>query len=102
MYYTPSEIFSLMKDHPDWAVRNDGGVAANCSSCGQFFYGIDATNPGVRAHVHETIRRPVQDWKFDVLKINFCMPLVCWMGISMQCVFHQTQGRPGIQPYHYH
>jgi Melibiase len=61
----------LADEHPDWVIRNDGGVAANSSHCGKFFYGLDATNPEVLVHVHETVRRAVQDWKFNVLKIDF-------------------------------
>lgn len=61
----------VVRDHPDWVIRNDAGVAANSSNCGKFFYGLDATNPAVRQHVHKSIRRAVQDWGFNVLKIDF-------------------------------
>lgn len=61
----------VARAHPDWVIRNDGGVAANSSNCGKFFYGLDATHPEVRAHVSESIRRAVEDWKFNVLKIDF-------------------------------
>jgi hypothetical protein len=61
----------VARDHPEWVIRNDGGVAANSSHCGKFFYGLDATNPAVRAHVHEAVRRAVHDWNFNVLKIDF-------------------------------
>lgn len=62
---------NVARDHPDWIIRNDGGVAANSSYCGKFFYGLDATNPDVRAHVHEAIKRAAHQWKFNVLKIDF-------------------------------
>jgi len=61
----------LVKDHPDWVIRNDSGIAANSANCGKFFFGLDATNPEVRKHVHASIRRAVHDWGFDVLKIDF-------------------------------
>jgi Melibiase len=61
----------IVQQHPDWVICNESGIAANSSYCGKFFYGLDATNPHVRAHVHEAIRRAVHDWKFDVLKIDF-------------------------------
>jgi Melibiase len=69
----------VVKMHPDWVILNDGGVAANSSYCGKFFYGLDATNPDVRAHVHESIRRAVCDWKFTVLKIDF-LYAACLLG----------------------
>jgi len=61
----------VTKEHPDWIVRNHLGIPANSSNCGKFFYGLDATHPSVRAHVHESIRRAVHDWGFNVLKIDF-------------------------------
>ena len=61
----------ISKLHPEWIIRNDRGKPANSSNCGKFFYGLDATNPHVRAHVYESIRRAVQDWGFRVLKIDF-------------------------------
>ncbi len=62
---------SLAKRHPEWIIRNDRGYPANSSNCGKFFFGLDATNPHVRQHVHESIRRAVHDWGFQVLKIDF-------------------------------
>jgi hypothetical protein len=61
----------IAKRHPEWIIRNDRGKPANSSNCGKFFYGLDATNPHVREHVYESIRRAVQDWGFQVLKIDF-------------------------------
>jgi Melibiase len=57
--------------HPEWIIRNDRGVPANSSNCGKFFYGLDATNPQVREYVFQCVRRAVQEWGFQVLKIDF-------------------------------
>jgi len=62
---------TLAKDHPDWIIRNDTGRHANSANCGKFFYGLDATNPAVLKHVYDTIRRAVDEWGFDVLKLDF-------------------------------
>lgn len=62
---------SLAKNHPDWIIRNDMGRHANSANCGKFFYGLDATNPAVLKHVYDTIRRAVDEWGFDVLKLDF-------------------------------
>lgn len=61
----------LVQEHPDWVIRNHAGVPANSANCGKFFYGLDATHPAVRQHVHEAVRRAVHDWGFTVLKIDF-------------------------------
>lgn len=61
----------LANDHPDWIIRNDMGRYANSANCGKFFYGLDATNPAVRKHVYDTIHRAVNEWGFDVLKLDF-------------------------------
>jgi hypothetical protein len=61
----------LTKDHPDWIIRNAAGVPANSSNCGKFFYGLDATNPNVRKYVHHCVQRAVEEWGFNVLKIDF-------------------------------
>jgi alpha-galactosidase len=61
----------LAREHSDWIIKNNAGLSANSSNCGKFFYGLDATNPAVRNYVHESIRRAVEDWKFNVLKIDF-------------------------------
>ncbi|KAL9190710.1 hypothetical protein ACHAXT_000416 [Thalassiosira profunda] len=61
----------LAKAHPDWIIRNDNGRYANSANCGKFFYGLDATNPAVRKHVYDTIKRAVDEWGFEVLKLDF-------------------------------
>jgi alpha-galactosidase len=61
----------VSKKHPDWVIRNNTGEVANSSHCGKFFHGLDATNPEVRDHVHEAVRRAVVDWGYNVLKIDF-------------------------------
>ncbi|EED95420.1 hypothetical protein THAPSDRAFT_261491, partial [Thalassiosira pseudonana CCMP1335] len=61
----------LAKDHPDWIIKNDCGRYANSANCGKFFYGLDATNPAVRKHVYNTILRAVEEWGFEVLKLDF-------------------------------
>ncbi|KAL7540605.1 hypothetical protein ACHAXR_010246 [Thalassiosira sp. AJA248-18] len=70
---------NLAKDHPDWIIRNDMGRYANSANCGKFFYGLDATNPAVRKHVYDTIRRAVEEWGFEVLKLDF-LYACCLMG----------------------
>ena len=49
----------------------DDGRPANSANCGKFFYGLDATNPAVRAHAAGCIRRAVEGWGFRALKLDF-------------------------------
>ena len=69
--WTADKSSQLTRKHPDWIITNDFGAPANSANCGKFFYGLDATNPHVHEHVYESIRRAVQDWKYNVLKIDF-------------------------------
>jgi alpha-galactosidase len=69
--FTCDKHSTIVKQHPEWIIRNDRGRPANSSNCGKFFYGLDATNPKVRAHAFEAVRRAVHDWGFQVLKIDF-------------------------------
>lgn len=69
--FTADKHSVIAKKHPEWIIQNDRGCPANSSSCGKFFYGLDATNPQVREHVFNSVRKAVQEWGFKVLKIDF-------------------------------
>ena len=69
--FTADKHSKIIKNHPEWIIRNEKGYPANSSNCGKFFYGLDATNPQVRDHVFTSVRRAVRDWGFRVLKIDF-------------------------------
>jgi hypothetical protein len=69
--FTCDKHSTIVQKHPEWIIRNDQGKPANSANCGKFFYGLDATNPKVREYVFECVRRAVQDWGFQVLKIDF-------------------------------
>ncbi len=61
----------IAKQHPDWIIRNHSGRPSNSSNCGKFFYGLDATNPAVREHAYCAVRRAVQEWGYETLKLDF-------------------------------
>ena len=61
----------IAAQNPDWIIRNHAGAVANSSNCGKFFYGLDTTNPRVREYVHHCVQRAVENWGFNVLKIDF-------------------------------
>ena len=59
--------------HPEWIIKAKGSTTkpANSANCAKWFYGLDATNPGVIEHVKNVVRTAVQDWGFEVLKLDF-------------------------------
>ena len=63
----------IAKLHPEWIIKapNSTWRAANSANCAKWFYGLDASNPEVIEHVKKFIRRAVEDWGFDVLKLDF-------------------------------
>ena len=61
----------IAEQHPDWIIRNHSGRPSNSSNCGKFFYGLDATNPAVREHAFRAVRRAVQEWGYETLKLDF-------------------------------
>eukprot|EP00536_Pseudo-nitzschia_multiseries_P008284 jgi/Psemu1/325132/estExt_fgenesh1_pg.C_2090008 len=69
--FTADKHSKIARNHPEWIIKNDKGYPANSSNCGKFFYGLDATNPRVREHVFNSVRKAVKDWGFNVLKIDF-------------------------------
>jgi alpha-galactosidase len=61
----------LVKCHPDWIIRNDSGRPANSSNYGKFFYRLYATIPQILEHSRNTIKLAVNEWGFEVLKLDF-------------------------------
>ena len=61
----------LAKKNPGWIIRDNNGRPANSANCGKFFYGLDATNPEVRRHAFDIIRRATSVWGFECLKLDF-------------------------------
>jgi len=61
----------LVKANPEWIIRDASGRPANSSNCGKFFYGLDATNPHVREHAFNILRRATTVWGFECLKLDF-------------------------------
>ena len=55
---------SLAREHPDWLVGDAG------SNWGQPLVGLDLTHPGVRDHLHSSVRQLV-DLGIDYLKLDF-------------------------------
>ncbi|MCC7358670.1 MAG: alpha-galactosidase [Anaerolineales bacterium] len=62
----------LLRDHPDWFLRQSDGRRANAGfNWFRWCYGLDPTHPAVREHVRRLISTAVQAWGFPYLKLDF-------------------------------
>ena len=61
----------LVREHPDWLLRDENGAAqmGGCNWSG--FYGLDIYNPEVRAYLKEVFDTVVLDWGYRLLKLDF-------------------------------
>ena len=61
----------LVKEHPDWLLRDENGEPqmGGCNWSG--FYGLDIYNPEVRAYLKEVFDTVVRDWGYRLLKLDF-------------------------------
>lgn len=61
----------LVKEHPDWLLRDENGRAqmGGCNWSG--FYGLDIYNPEVRAYLKQVFDTVVRDWGYRLLKLDF-------------------------------
>ena len=61
----------LVKEHPDWLLRDEQGEPqmGGCNWSG--FYGLDIYNPEVRAYLKEVFDTVVRDWGYRLLKLDF-------------------------------
>ena len=65
---------SILKEHPDWIIKNEKGefyIAGKNAAWDGYFYGLDITHPGVREYITKVFRTAIDDWGFDLLKIDF-------------------------------
>ena len=62
----------LVKEHPDWLLRDDRGKPVTAGFVwNSFTLALDLTNPEALAYTCEVIRTAVQDWGFEYLKLDF-------------------------------
>ena len=60
----------LCKDHPDWLLQADGQPW--CCGCNwSSFYALDIDHPEVQAYLRQVFDRVLQDWGFDLVKLDF-------------------------------
>ena len=61
----------ILKEHPDWLIRNpDGKPQLGCVAWGGA-YTLDIYNPEVREHLKNVIDTVLDDWGYDMVKLDF-------------------------------
>ena len=61
---------SVYADHPDWLLKADGEPwYCGCNWGG--FYSLDIDNPEVREYLTKVFRRVLDEWGFDLVKLDF-------------------------------
>ena len=61
----------LVREHPDWLLRDENGEAqpGGCNWSG--FYGLDIYNPDVRAYLRQVFDTVIRDWGYGLVKLDF-------------------------------
>ena len=69
--FAAEEKSDLVKNHPDWLLRDEKGVVqvAGCNWSG--FYGLDIYNPEVRAYLKQVFDTVVREWGYGLVKLDF-------------------------------
>ncbi|MEA3325770.1 MAG: alpha-galactosidase [Chloroflexota bacterium] len=63
---------ALVKDHPDWLLRNKHGRPVYAGFVwNTFTYALDLTNPHALEYTCSVIRTAVEQWGFEYLKLDF-------------------------------
>ena len=61
---------ALFRQHPDWLLKMDGAPWC-CGSNWSSFYALDIDNPAVLDYLHRVFDRVLNDWGFDLVKLDF-------------------------------
>ena len=70
--FVASASSQLARDHPDWILRDPSGRPTRMGLVGNVFpWALDPSHPGVLTHLEGLVETAVQEWGFDVLKLDF-------------------------------
>lgn len=58
-------------EHPDWLERDQNGKPLCAGNNWSKFYTLDLENASVRAYLREVFRTVLDDWGFDLVKLDF-------------------------------
>ena len=62
---------SIVKEHPDWLIRDEEGRPFSCGCNWRGFYGLDIDVPECLEYIEKSVRKALEDWGFDLLKLDF-------------------------------
>ncbi|MBN2443542.1 MAG: alpha-galactosidase [Spirochaetales bacterium] len=73
--FTADRKSRLVKDHPEYILRNEYGMPLvggfNVNWPGRVYYGLDITNPRFEEYISKVITTIVREWGFTYLKLDF-------------------------------
>ncbi|KAF7728996.1 hypothetical protein EC973_005027 [Apophysomyces ossiformis] len=62
----------LAKEHPDWLIKDQQGKPVVAGPNWGGFYALDMYHPEAREYLKKVFDTVLQDWGFDMLKLDFC------------------------------
>lgn len=68
--FAASRKSRLYREHPDWLYRHDG-KPWYCGCTWGGFYALDFDHPEVRAYLKKVFARVLDEWGFDLVKLDF-------------------------------
>ena len=69
--FVAQEGSRILKEHPEWFLRDKAGKKwCNGSNWGGF-YSLDIDNPEVEMYLTQVFRRIFEEWNFDLVKLDF-------------------------------
>ena len=72
---------ALFLQHPDWLLKVDGKPWC-CGSNWSSFYALDIDNPAVLDYLRRVFDRVLNDWGFDLVKLDFLYGAACLLYTS--------------------
>lgn len=68
---------ALFRQHPDWLLKVNGKPW--CCGCNwSSFYALDIDNPAVLDYLRRVFDRVLNDWGFDLVKLDFLYGAALW------------------------
>lgn len=61
----------VLKEHPEWVIKDDEGRPFSCGCNWGGFYGLDIDIPDCLGYIEGSVKKAVDEWGFDLLKVDF-------------------------------
>ena len=61
----------VLKEHPEWVIRDHKGDPFSCGCNWGGFYGLDIDIPECLEYIENSVKKAVFEWGFDLLKMDF-------------------------------